>query len=142
MSEPHWRAEVTFRVPFHDVDMMGFVWYGHYPRYFEAARERLLLDVDYGYHAMVESGYAWPVIDLHLRYAQPMRCEQEITVRARVREYENRLRIGYEIRDTATGDRLTRGETVQVAVDMASNEMCLVTPAILRRKLGVADALA
>ncbi|MDH3602364.1 MAG: hypothetical protein OEU26_22345, partial [Candidatus Tectomicrobia bacterium] len=30
-------AEVCFEVPFHDVDMMGVVWHGHYYKYFELA---------------------------------------------------------------------------------------------------------
>ncbi len=33
-----WTAEVTFDIPFHDVDLMGIVWHGHYAKYLEVAR--------------------------------------------------------------------------------------------------------
>ena len=38
-------------------------------------------------------------------------------MRARIEEFENRLRIGYEIFDVDSGKRTTTGYTIQVAVD-------------------------
>ena len=86
-------------IPFHDVDMMEVAWHGHYVKYFEIARCALLDQFDYNYPQMRDSGYAWPVIDLHLRYARPARFGQRVTVTATVREWENRLKISYLIRD-------------------------------------------
>lgn len=137
MSDTDWAAEVTLEIPFHDVDMMGVVWHGHYAKYFEIARSRLLARYDYDYRQMKESGYAWPVIEMQVRYAQPLRFEQRVTVHARIVEYESRLRIVYEIRDAQTGRRLTRGHTVQVALDMSDGEMCFASPPVLLDKLGV-----
>lgn len=138
MTDSDWQAEVTLEIPFHDVDMMGVVWHGHYAKYFEIARSRLLARFDYDYRQMRDSGYAWPVIDMHVRYAQPLRFEQRVTVSARIVEYESRLRIVYEIRDADSGRRLTRGQTVQVALDMSDGEMCFASPPVLLEKLGVA----
>jgi acyl-CoA thioester hydrolase len=132
-----WSAEITLKVPFHDIDMMGVVWHGHYAKYFEYARTALLERIDFGYEAMKTSGYAWPVIDMHVRYAQPIQYGQRICVKARLTEYETRLRVDYVIRDADTGRRLTRGHTMQVALDMAEGEMCLVSPDIVFDKLGV-----
>jgi len=51
-------------------------------------------------------------------------------VRASLVEWENRLKINYLISDAATGERLTRASSVQVAVDIASREMLLASPRV------------
>ncbi len=129
-------AEVQIEVPFHDVDMVGIVWHGHYAKYFEVARCALLETFGYNYMQMMASGYGWPVIDLRLRYVRPAQFGQKIRVRATLKEWENRLRIEYLVSDAASGERLTKGETVQVAVHIATREMCLVSPDVLFERLG------
>jgi len=129
-------AEVVIQVPFHDVDLVGIVWHGHYAKYFEIARCALLESFDYNYDRMMASGYGWPVIDLRLRYVKPAQFGQNIRVRATLLEWENRLRIEYLVTDAASGERLTKGESVQVAVAMATREMCLVSPDVLFERLG------
>ncbi|MBA3580863.1 MAG: acyl-CoA thioesterase [Gammaproteobacteria bacterium] len=130
-------ASVNIRVPFHDVDVMEVAWHGHYVKYFEIARCALLDKIDYNYAQMRESGYAWPVIDLHIRYAQAAYFGQEITVLAEIVEWENRLKINYLVTSLTKQQRLTRGHTIQVAVDVSKKEMCFVSPRILFEKLGV-----
>ena len=130
--------EIELTPAFHDLDPMEVVWHGNYVRYFERARHALLLALDYDYPQMKASGYAWPVVDLSVRYVRSARFAQKLTVSAKIVEWENRLRIRYEVRDAASGERLTKGETVQVAVEIASGELCFVSPAILFEKLGVA----
>lgn len=58
-------------------------------------------------------------------------------MRARIAEYELRLKIDYLILNASSGARLTKGDTVQVAVDMRDGEFQLASPAILLKKLGV-----
>ncbi|HAI49878.1 MAG TPA: 4-hydroxybenzoyl-CoA thioesterase, partial [Enterobacteriaceae bacterium] len=70
-------------------------------------------------------------------YRDVLTFEQRIRVRARIEEFENRLRIGYEIFDAATGKRTTTGYTIQVAVEEATRELCFVSPAILFERMGV-----
>jgi acyl-CoA thioester hydrolase len=130
-------CEIELVVPFHDLDPMNVVWHGRYVEYIEQARCALLAQFDFDYPAMRESGYSWPVIELQLRYAKPARYGQRIRVRAELREIEHRLLIRYLITDAATGQRLTRGHTSQVAVDEARGEMCYRSPEILFRKLGI-----
>lgn len=132
-----WSASVEIDVPFHDVDMMEVAWHGHYVRYFEIARCKLFDQLDYNYRQMRDSGYAWPVIDLHVRYVQPLLFQQKVTVTAWIAEWENRLRVQYLISDSTTGTRLTKGHTDQVAINMKTNELMLATPAILLEKLGI-----
>jgi acyl-CoA thioester hydrolase len=134
--QSRWQASVTLQVPFCDLDPLEICWHGHYVRYFEWARAALLQSIDYDYPQMRASGYAWPVIELFIRYAQPLTYQQQIEIRAFLVEWENRLKVDYLILDVATGRRLTRGHSVQVAVDMRTREMCLASPAALTEKLG------
>lgn len=131
------KTDVVIDVPFHDVDVMHVAWHGHYVKYFEIARCALLDKIDYNYPQMEQSGYAWPVIDLHIRYAHPLKFQQKARVIATLTEWENRLKITYVIEDCESGKRLTKGHTVQVAVEIASGEMLFASPDILFHKLGV-----
>ena len=115
-------------VPFFDIDTMHVVWHGHYVKYLEVARCALLDHIDHNYTQMLDAGYAWPVIDLQLRYVRGATFGQRLNVRANLVEWENRLKISYLITDLATGERLTRACTVQVAVEIASREMQLASP--------------
>lgn len=116
---------------------MNIAWHGNYLKYFEVARCNLLQQIAYSYGEMKESGYAWPIIEVHVRYIRPTRFGQDIAVRARIVEYELRLKIDYLITDVGSGERLTRGHSVQVAVDLATKEMLFASPLILYRKLGI-----
>lgn len=128
-------ATVEVEVPFHDVDVMEVVWHGHYVKYLEIARCALLRLFDYDYPQMKESGYAWPIVECQLKYVRPAKFGQVVKVKATLVEFENRLRISYEVRDKVSGERLTKGLTTQVAVDVATRELQLVSPPIVEKKL-------
>jgi acyl-CoA thioester hydrolase len=133
------QIEVPITIPFHDIDMLGIAWHGHYAKYFEVARCALLEQLGYGYDAMRESGFMWPVIDMRLRYIKPLRFGQRILVKATLREWENRMLIDYLLTDAESGQRLTKGSTSQVAVDVTNGEMQFVSPPVLFERLGVAQ---
>ena len=129
-------AEVRLTPAFHDIDPMEVVWHGHYVKYFELARCALLQSIDYDYPQMRDSGYAWPIVDLRAKYVRSARYGQALVVRATLVEWENRLKIDYQVRDAGTGDVLTRATSIQVAVDLATGEMCFASPAALLERLG------
>lgn len=137
MSALSLEHEVEIEIPFHDCDPANIVWHGNYARYFEVARCALLETLNYNYDHMRESGYAWPLIDFQMRFIKPLRFKQKVRVRARIIEWEYRLKIDYLISDSLSGERLCKGSTAQVAVEIASGEMILATPDILLQKLGV-----
>lgn len=124
------QAEIELVVPFFDVDMMEVVWHGHYVKYFEEARCALLDKLGHNYRQMRDAGYAWPIIDLQVRYIRGAQFGQRIRVRADLVEWENRLKINYLITDVATGERMTRGSSVQVAVEITTREMLLASPKV------------
>jgi acyl-CoA thioester hydrolase len=137
VKESRWFAEVDMEVQFYDLDPMEIVWHGNYVKYLEVVRCALLDKIGYNYPQMKASGYAWPVIDMHLRYVAPATFGQKIRLRADIVEWENCLKIDYLITDAASGKRLNRATTTMVAVNIATQEMCYVSPPVLLEKLGL-----
>ena len=132
-----WWAEIEMQVQFYDLDPMEIVWHGNYVRYLEQARCALFDKIGYNYVEMKASGFAWPIIELQLRYAGPATFRQYLKIRAEIVEWENRLKIDYLITDAATGKRINRASTVKVAVNIENREMCFVSPPVLFERLGL-----
>ena len=122
---------IEIEIPFHDVDMLQVTWHGHYVRYLELARCALLDRIGFGYKEMAASGYAWPIVDMRLRYVRPCRFGDRVEVQVRVVEYEYRLKLDYLIRDAQSGQRLTKASTVQVALDTSNGELIYPSPQVL-----------
>lgn len=123
------------KVPFYDVDSMRIVWHGHYVKYIEDARCELLDKIGYNYQAMEDSGYLWPIVDMRLKYVASAKFASEIRVYAFLVEYETRMKIAYEIYDIASGKLLNKAHTVQVAVDLHTEEMLYESPLVFVDKI-------
>ena len=128
-------TSIEVEIPFYDVDSMDITWHGNYLKYFEMARCALLDKINFGYLEMKASGYAWPVVDIRVKYIKPTKFKQKIIVEAFLVEYENRLKINYLIKDKQTQEKLTTGYSIQVAVVPETEEMCFVSPEVLLEKL-------
>ena len=101
-GSPMIRAEVELTVPFHDVDMLGIAWHGHFCKYLEIVRCEMLEKIDYSYRVMMATGYVWPIVDLQLRFVHPARFGQRLRVAAELVEWEYRMKIKYLIVDAET----------------------------------------
>lgn len=128
-------VSVDIQVPFYDLDPMQIVWHGNYLKYFEVARCALLDSFNYGYLEMNESGYMWPIVDSRIKFIHAASFDQKIQCTATLLEYENRIKIGYKIKCLESGQRLTKGYTTQVAVNLKTKELQLVSPNVLFDKL-------
>ncbi|MDR1759518.1 MAG: acyl-CoA thioesterase [Fibrobacter sp.] len=139
-------ASVDFQVEFYDVDSMNIVWHGNYVKYMERARCALLSKLRYDYAAMEKSGFAFPVVDIHVKYIRPLRFLQKVRITATIVEYENCLKLAYKIEDLETGMVLTKAESMQMAVDLKTMESQFVSPKVFLDKVeyylknGEADA--
>jgi acyl-CoA thioester hydrolase len=129
-----YEASVIVKIPFFDVDSMGITWHGHYAKYLEIARCALMEKLDYNYNQMRESGYAWPIATMKLKYIRSSIFEQEVKITAELAEYENCIKINYVITDAKTDEVLTKAETMQIAVDMKTRETCYVSPDVFLKK--------
>jgi acyl-CoA thioester hydrolase len=124
-------------IPYQDADPSGVVWHGNYFRYFDLARCALLDKIDYGYRQMEASRYVWPIVDTRVKFIRPVYYGDVIRVSAELIEWEYRLRISYEIfakNESCT----TRGQTIQVAVDISTGELNMAAPdALVDRLRGI-----
>jgi acyl-CoA thioester hydrolase len=128
-------AEVEFTVEFYDVDSMRIVWHGNYIKYFEKARCALLGKIGYGYREMEESGWAFPITAVSARYVNSLGFQDRVRARAALTEYENCIKIQYELYNAATGRLCTKGESTQMAVHRASGESSIVCPQVFIDKV-------
>jgi acyl-CoA thioester hydrolase len=73
---------------------------------------------------------------MRIKFVRPASLHQRLKVKATIVEFESRLRVEYVITSEA-GEVLTRGYTIQVAVDAQTMEMQYVCPPVLWECLGV-----
>jgi acyl-CoA thioester hydrolase len=132
-------TETVIKAQFFDLDPMNVVWHGNYARFLEQGRCELLDFLDYNYSQMEASGFAFPIVEMRVKYVAPIRFRQEIVVTTTLAEFENRLRFDYVIRDLASGAVLTRARTIQVAVRIDTGELCLESPPVLLEKVRAAS---
>jgi acyl-CoA thioester hydrolase len=131
MREHKITAEVEFAVEFYEVDSMEVVWHGNYVQYMEKARCILLDRIGYGYLAMKDSGYAFPVTDMSLKFIRPLRYGDRVRAVAILDEWENRLRIKYEFYNAVTGELTTKGMSTQMAYNIEKRDSCFICPRFL-----------
>ena len=128
-------AEAETIIEFYNLDPMQIVWHGNYINYFELGRRSLLEKIGYDYNDMKGSGYAFPVVDISVKYLKPLRYKDRIQIKAILMEYENCLRIKYEIYKAETGEVVTRGLSTQMACNIKTNESCFTCPDVLIKKV-------
>jgi acyl-CoA thioester hydrolase len=128
-------AEIEFTVEFYDVDSMDIVYHGNYFKYFEKARCALLNKIGYDYREMKKTGWAFPVTSISAKYISSFSFQDRVRAKAILYEYENCLKIRYELYNAATGQLCTKGESTQMAIDVASGESRFVCPRIFTDKV-------
>ena len=131
-------AAVDVDVPFHDVDLAGVVWHGHYIKYLENARWAVMARVGFGLEDMIASGYLWPIVGLEVKYVRAARYGDRLRVHASLVEWETRIVLNYLIVDAKTDIRVGRAQTVQVAVEGETGTLQFVTPACLADRVRAA----
>jgi acyl-CoA thioester hydrolase len=131
-------ATVEALVAFHDVDVAGVVWHGHYLKYLENARWALMERLDFGLDAMIASGYAWPIVEVHVKYVHAARFGDRLSVQASLVEWQSRLTVNYLVTHAATAERVARARTVQAAVEASSGVLQFESPAVLVERVAAA----
>ncbi len=129
------KAEVNKKIEFYDLDPMQIVWHGNYIKYFEEARCALLDQIDYNYDQMDATGYHWPIVDLRVKYVSSAKFKQRVVIIAELVEYQNRMKIEYKVIDQDTEKVLTKGHSIQAAINIVSGEMEFVSPKVFLDKL-------
>jgi acyl-CoA thioester hydrolase len=128
-------AEIEFNVEFYDVDSMRIVWHGNYIKYFEKARCALLGKIGYGYREMEESGWLFPLTGVSAKFINSLHFQDRVRAKALLTEYENCIKIKYELYNAKTGQLCTKGESTQMAVNMATSESSMICPPVFINKI-------
>jgi acyl-CoA thioester hydrolase len=127
MSERLHETHVELEVPFHDVDALRVVWHGHYYKYLELARTRLLRSLGLDAGELIGPRYRFLVIESRCRYAFPLFYGDRARVSAWLKDVRNRIFVSYEVTNLTHARRAARGHTVLTTVD-AEGRMLLETP--------------
>jgi acyl-CoA thioester hydrolase len=131
-------ASIDVQVPFHDVDLAGVVWHGHYMKYLENARWAVMDRIGFPLDAMLTSGFLWPIVGLQVKYVRAARYGDRLRVRGSLVEWDTRLIINYLLLDAKDDARVGRAQTVQVAVERETGTLQLVSPACLTDRVRAA----
>lgn len=120
-------TDTRMRVEFYDVDTMRVMWHGNYVKLMEAGRCTLLNKVGYNYTEMEKDGYIFPITSIKVKYIRSLKFNETATIRSSLIEYENLLKINYEIFNEA-GELCTKAESAQMAVRISDMESQFVCP--------------
>jgi len=127
MRERLHETSVELEVPFHDIDGLGIVWHGHYYKYLELARTRLLRSVRLDAGDVIGPRWRFLVVESHLRYTSALRYGDNVRVSAWFGDLQHRIRIAYEVTNLGTGRRAARGHTILATTDL-EGRLLLETP--------------
>lgn len=111
---------IQLRVRYGETDQMGYMYYGRYAEHFEVGRVEALRALGFPYKRIEEQGILLPVHDLVVKYHQPARYDDLLTVRTLVELPTSvRIRFRYEVRNAADA-LLTEASTTLVFIDKVS----------------------
>ena len=111
--------ETRIRVRYAETDQMGVVYHSNHFIWFEVGRVELLRQLGFSYKQMeLEDDCFIAVVDARCRYKAPVRYDDEVVVRTRLKHVREKvIHFGYELR-SADGDRLlAEGETTHIVAD-------------------------
>ncbi|NEZ63736.1 acyl-CoA thioesterase [Leptolyngbyaceae cyanobacterium CCMR0082] len=127
-----------FRVQPHHTDYGGIVWHGTYVQWMEAARVECLRALEFAFEDFVKAGYDLPVIDLQLRYHQPLILGAKGLVRTRL-DIQRSVRMNwlYEIYDTTEDAQklCITGQVLLVPIDISKRKIVRHLPPELQPML-------
>lgn len=128
-------SETRLQVPFFDVDSLNIVWHGNYCKYLEIARCELLEKIGYDYTVMRNTGFAFPIVEMKIKYLLPLQFQQQICIQVELLEWEHRLKCGYRICDLQTQAVHTTATSIQAAVALGDQHLQLVCPKVFTEKV-------
>jgi acyl-CoA thioester hydrolase len=112
--------ETTFRVRYAETDQMGIVHHASYVVWLEEGRSQWMRAHGNSYAQFEKEGMLLVVSELCLRYKQPARYDQRVTVRCWVESVRSRqVQFNYEVVDAETGAVFMNGYTQHICLDRA-----------------------
>ncbi len=126
-------VEIKRRVQLSEADVMGVVWHGRYPMYFEEASAEIGRRCGMSYKDFYEAGLRAPIVEFHIDYYQPLFLEEEFTIRGILHWHEgSRLNTEYQLLKQ-NGSVAARGYTIQLFIDDKSWKVHMISPELFEK---------
>ena len=114
--------EMKLRVRYAETDQMGRAYYAWYLVWFEAGRTNFLRNAGLAYKDLEKRGVFLPVKRVAAHYERPVRYDDEITVRTRIKKFGPASVVFEAEVVTESGETACRGE-VELAVTDAGGRV-------------------
>ena len=127
--------ETKVRVRYAETDKMGYLYYGHYPKYYEIGRVEAMRDLGIRYLDLEEKvKIMMPVMSMNMRFVRPAYYDDLLTIKTIIRRLpKNTITYNHEI--YKENDDLVNGGSVKLCfVNRTTNETVDI-PNILLDKL-------
>ena len=119
---------VKRRVRFEEVDLMGIIWHGHYPSFFEDGRVALGHKYGISYSDFIRERVSVPIRQICIDYHHPLKFEDDFEIRTILHWSDaSRVNIEYEIHNSAN-KLICTGCTVQLMLDQQNNVLLAPPP--------------
>ncbi|MBX2952914.1 MAG: acyl-CoA thioesterase [Leadbetterella sp.] len=123
----------SYRVRYADVDQMGYMYYGNYPRLYEIGRVEALRALGVRYRDMEESGVWMPVYENNSRYIRPAQYDELLEINCKLETLPGtRIIFTSEIRNEEHV-LIHVGRTTLVFLDEATRKVISCPPMILEK---------
>lgn len=120
----------------HHTDYAGIVWHGTYLTWMESARIECLRSIGIDYTDLVSLGCDLPVIEINLKYHQPMRMGDNGIVKTRMNQVQGvRIHWDYEITGSNGSLMYVSGRVTLVGIDREKGKIMRQLPPLLKNAL-------
>ncbi|MBM0741218.1 acyl-CoA thioesterase [Phormidium sp. CLA17] len=134
-TTPNWFDYPVIAHP-HHTDYGGNVWHGAYISWMEEARIECLRSIGVEFADLVALGCDLPVVELALRYHQPVRMGMAAIVKTRMVEMSGvRINWDYQIESTDGQTLFVSASVTLVAVDREKGKILRQLPPIVKSAL-------
>jgi acyl-CoA thioester hydrolase len=131
----HW-FEYAVKAQPHHTDYAGIVWHGTYLTWMETARVECLRSIGVDFAELVALGCDLPVVELSLKYHQPIHLGKRAIVRTRLAETVGvRIHWDYEIKSIDNQELFVTGRVTLVGVDREKGKVVRKLPLDLQKAL-------
>lgn len=131
----HW-FEYLIKVHPHHTDYGGLVWHGHYLTWMEEARVECLRSIGIEYADLVNSGCELPVVELALKYHQPLNMGMSAVVKTRMSDIQGvRIHWDYQIESLIEQKLFVSGRVTLVGIDRDKKKIMRQLPPVLKDAL-------
>jgi acyl-CoA thioester hydrolase len=130
---------VELRVRYAETDQMGVAYHTHYLVWCEVARTDHMRRRGVTYRELEEQGLRLAVVEASVRYRQPARYDDLLSVRCWVRDVASRrVEFGYAVSRPSDDVLLATARTTLIALD-ARHAMSSLPDAVKHRLVVIAD---